>query len=543
MPHGGVNNNTQYNYGAQNAYGGQQGGYGSAAGGDLKASAKPKKFAVIDGVMKRNPAYDAYMAQQNGGQQAGNQVVNNQLALPVVANMAEHAAFSEASAVTTGQERPLAESTNATIEMMQEPEIAMEVGLASDELVEELGEVFAKHEVPMGLMNKLYMLSEFDKLEFIIDDSGSMNSPTGAVDRNGRELLNDVGAKQTRWDEAKGRLKELVEILAYVPKNDVSVVFFNRRNTVNLSRQGSETPEQYISRANLDIDRAFNAEKPMYRTPALRVLQKSIDQGRGKSVSRYFFCDGQPDGGAHEVDQIKGLIKNRQNPERNPITFMSCSEIDDDVEWMKELEEVASYAAEYDDYESEAKEVLGDQGQALPFTRGFYLVSQLVAAFNPDDLDAMDESVPFTKNTLDNLLGYKTNRKEYEQYFAGFEKAQSEKRPGNQMDRVKKNMNWAPHFHDFLSATVAKQIPAVQQFQQQLHAADGNNSGGNGFGNSGYGNSAGNGYGSNNYGSTGSYGQGGYGQGGYGNGNNYNNGANQNNGRRRGLGGLLGRRV
>jgi hypothetical protein len=29
---------------------------------------------------------------------------------------------------------------------------------------------------------------------------------------------------------------------------------------------------------------------------------------------------------------------------------------------------------------------------------GFYLVCTLVAALNPTDLDALDESVPFTKN-------------------------------------------------------------------------------------------------------------------------------------------------
>ena len=43
---------------------------------------------------------------------------------------------------------------------------------------------------------------------------------------------------------------------------------------------------------------------------------------------------------------------------------------------------------------------------------------------NPDDLDAMDECIPFTKFTLDNLLGYESNADSYRHYFEGFRQAQ-----------------------------------------------------------------------------------------------------------------------
>lgn len=42
----------------------------------------------------------------------------------------------------------------ATIEMMQEPEISLEAGMQPDEMVDELGAILGKYEVPMGLMNK-----------------------------------------------------------------------------------------------------------------------------------------------------------------------------------------------------------------------------------------------------------------------------------------------------------------------------------------------------------------------------------------------------
>lgn len=68
---------------------------------------------------------------------------------------------------------------------------------------------------------------------------------------------------------------------------------------------------------------------------------------------------------------------------RLAIEFFVFTEKDEDVEWMKELEEVAPYASEYDDYVTEKGEVLRDQGDAMPFTKGFYMIGQLVLSFNP----------------------------------------------------------------------------------------------------------------------------------------------------------------
>jgi hypothetical protein len=58
-----------------------------------------------------------------------------------------------------------------------------------------------------------------------------------------------------------------------------------------------------------------------------------------------------------------------------------------------------------------------DQGSAFPYTKGLWLLSNLVASISPDDLDALDESVPFSKYTLDNLLGRTHFPEEYRYYF------------------------------------------------------------------------------------------------------------------------------
>ncbi len=70
-----------------------------------------------------------------------------------------------------------------------------------------------------------------------------------------------------------------------------------------------------------------------------------------------------------------------------------------------------------DDYNDELNEVAGDQGVAFPFSRGLWLICHLVSAINPDDLDAIDESVPFTKHTLDMLFGRIHSAEEYRYYF------------------------------------------------------------------------------------------------------------------------------
>ena len=128
-----------------------------------------------------------------------------------------------------------------------------------------------------------------------------------------------------------------------------------------------------------------------------------------------------------------------------------------------------------DDFKDEANEVYKDQGAALPFTKGFHLICQLVSAMCPDDLDAMDESIPFTKFTLDNLLGVVHNDESYQHYFQCYVQAQRE-RVVDRNDRtgqIKKNVRW--NYGAFRSATgPAKTIPQVQEFRRCLAAAEAN---------------------------------------------------------------------
>mmetsp|Transcript_24010 Transcript_24010/g.24282 ORF Transcript_24010/g.24282 Transcript_24010/m.24282 type:complete len:102 (-) Transcript_24010:494-799(-) len=95
---------------------------------------------------------------------------------------------------------------------------------------------------------------------------------------------------------------------------------------------------------------------------------------------------------------------------------------------------------------------------------------------NPDDLYAMDESTPFTKFTLDNLLGYVSNEESYKHYFTKFQEAQKKRtvsideRTGQQKktDLLKKNTQW--NINEFRSTQgPAKLIQEVQSFKQAMY--------------------------------------------------------------------------
>jgi len=177
----------------------------------------------------------------------------------------------------------------------------------------------------------------------------------------------------------------MIEILAYVPFNQISIVFLNRPATVTLSRNARD-PKSFLAAANDQIDGLF-ATSPSGSTPAYEKIQTSLAMGQGKQVARYFFGDGIPNGGAAATKKIVEILKARTNPQGNPITFLSCTNEDAAVEWMKEAEEVVSFCSESDDFQDEAQEVTRDQGAAFPYTYGFYLICALVGAMNPDDLD------------------------------------------------------------------------------------------------------------------------------------------------------------
>ena len=363
-----------------------------------------KKYIFENGVMKLNPEY----SKQNGVVPIPTQ---NQ-SLAIVSSMDDIGAANDAQSSAVGTSMQLAPSTISSLDIIQDEDYSsqFQVGTDGSELLEGLTNYFIEYEIPVGLLNKLMAL-QFYNLSFLIDDSGSMRAPTDSMMneatvyllRNG--VTADPRQPMTRWQEAENRLHVMMDIVAFIPTKQITISFFNAPNIITLPREGGVTPEAFKAAAHEQIIHAFSTIDVRYKTPTRRILTRSFEQAASQSnpTMHYLFTDGVPTDTS--ISELAALLCNRVNPQANPVTLISCTNEDCEAEWMKEVEERAPYCAELDDYHDEKEEVIADQGIAFPFTKGYWIISQLVAAINPDDLDAIDENLPFTKATLDNLLG------------------------------------------------------------------------------------------------------------------------------------------
>ena len=402
------------------------------------SASAPPKYALENNIRHLNEDYVHFMQRQN---KTASTALEPKKALPIVCSQQQLQQYEnlQRGSLAISSEIPgrLSETLNTW---------SSQVGLSPEGLWESIDVLCMDYDIPIGLINKLEVLQTFDRLEFIVDDSSSMRL-------------------HNRWAEVEERLKTLIKIMAYVPIPPVIISFLNRPEKVLLERDPREDPNVFVERAHTLLSDIFRT-LPRGNTPILSVLNRSFMSGAGCKIARYLFCDGEPDDGIRAKRDITRMLVERLNPKENPVTLLSCTDRPQDVVWMCEVEEKAPFCAEYDDFVREREEVHNDQGSVFPFTRGVYLICELVGAMNPDDLDALDESIPLTKQALDNLLGVASSTEEYEQYFLGFMAALQLRPVENDLDLVKRQQSWI--FDDFFRARSATDIEAVRRFRSDM---------------------------------------------------------------------------
>jgi hypothetical protein len=293
-----------------------------------------------------------------------------------------------------------------------------------DACLERLTNIFARFEVPIGMLTKLMQLSEY-AINIVIDDSGSMSSPTDSCVRDvDSEYMREFFAshqrasasKLTRFEEEEDRLHLMIEILAYVPTGPIRVSCMNRHAAFLLERVSGEPPESFAARGHQYVREMFGVSLPAGGTPTKMVMEREFHLSWGRRTAHYLFTDGVP---SDCTTQLLGqILSNRADPENHPLTFVSCTNVDAEAEWMKEIEERGPFMAEVDDYRAELAEVRAKQGPAFPYTRGMWLMCLLVGAINPYDLDALDDAMPLTKFTFDQVMGRVLSQEEYAHYWA-----------------------------------------------------------------------------------------------------------------------------
>lgn len=365
------------------------------------------KYKFVNGIMRLNPEFSSQTKTQST-------VAKPNEALAIVS--------STDDVMNVGENYPnrpvqLSESTTASMEIMQDPGFMQSVGHSSGNLLDDVTRVFAKYEIPIGLINKLFGLTD-SELYFIIDDSGSMMGTSDVLAKDSSawmkpKLKNSAGF-MNRWQECEDRLHILAEVLSYVPVKTIKFTFLNKSGEISFNRTEGQSPKQYEEYFHKQIDSMFSNFSGG-GTPLYTKLKAALSGVGSTRRMIYVLTDGQPNDA--EISTVSQLIENRKNPEHTPISLLSCSDNNSETDWMKEVEERAQFCSELDDFVSERNEVEHDQGPVFPFSRGFWLLCMLVAAMNPNDLDALDESRPFTKGTLGNLLGRVLSQEEYSEYW------------------------------------------------------------------------------------------------------------------------------
>lgn len=322
--------------------------------------------------------------------------------------------------------------TQAIIDKMQLPSY-LDRFEAKDEIsgkdfIDALGKFMEDNQIPPGMLNILNeKVQEYDYW-FVIDDSGSMNLSSGlekstaCKEMDGQWHPRNINQTwMSRWEEVQNRLHLMAELLSCLPGKKITFSFMNRNDRITLENK-ENTPEECKKKLHDKINEIFIKE-PEGQTPTYKTLEKALDSCKDHPTHICVFTDGVPASldipdQAEHIQCVKDLVIARSNPEQFPVTFMSCTNNDDDVEWLKGLDGDAQFCAELDDYLSELKEILEKQGKGFKlFSHGFYIMCCLAAALDKTRLDALDETKPFTRKTMNELRGVPYTVKEYLKYF------------------------------------------------------------------------------------------------------------------------------
>lgn len=381
------------------------------------------KFITINGVLKLNPNYrpkPAAVPSSSSGDielQQPSTVLNKQ-ALAIISNPDE---VADSSIRIT---KPVA----GVISYVQDPKyaasFASDVPMDGNFMLDDIGALFTRLEIPLGLAGHLMGLKDF-VMHFKIDDSGSMASTSNLISSDlskytRQRVFSQSVVYVTRWIEVEDRLHLLMDLLAYVPIHQLVLTFLNNRFVYNTSHLG-KTPEQFRIELHSQLTFMFTQYRPGGSTPLFQNLQHMFTDAlrSGLPTMHYILTDGVPDGGAQAIRQIENLLLNGRgtNIHLNPVTFLSCSNNARDIEWMHESEEIAPFVASLHDFRDEQLEVYNDQGPMFPYSRGLWLLANLAAARDPNGLDAMDMHVPLSKGVMDALLGRVHSIEEYRTYF------------------------------------------------------------------------------------------------------------------------------
>lgn len=222
-----------------------------------------------------------------------------------------------------------------------------------------INNLFQKYEISSLFREKLENLQDF-KIVFIVDDSGSMNAP-----------IDDGGPHSTRWAELKDVVKTAIDIGSIYGSLDID--FLNRNGVMNIN--------------SYDQVQHYFHEDPNGRTPLTTALNSVLNryQTLETKILIVIATDGVPD----DLDSFKRSLLNK-NHSKFYISFLACSDNEEDIGYLNELDNTIPNIDTLDDYLSEKKEVKRAQGNNFKYTYADHIARLLLGPICPE-LDKLDE--------------------------------------------------------------------------------------------------------------------------------------------------------
>ena len=254
------------------------------------------------------------------------------------------------------------------------------------------------------LAYRLAALKNYE-LNFIIDNSASMDTPDGMVHP-------DVSVKMTRLEEACYRLSNIADLLAHIPVMGIKIQSFSQVfPPIDIQRAPAEIASQMKGYLNTILTSPRLNSTPLY--PAMsESIKETANSPQSPPRIIYVFNDGEPNVGGSK-DNVCDLLRYRV-AERNPVCLVACTDSDSAVGWMNKADEEPSVHV-VDDFQSEMKEVKMHQGSTFPFTEGFYLMSTLLGPIDPL-FDKADENHIYDHTDYQEICGRNISTAEYEKY-------------------------------------------------------------------------------------------------------------------------------
>lgn len=230
-------------------------------------------------------------------------------------------------------------------------------------------ELCARYAISPHFESALWALNEYHII-FVCDDSGSMNS---------RAQSNSSDSK-TRWQELKEVVGEVFDISLIFDPVGMDVYFLNRQSWLNVRQRDA-------------IDGMFLAA-PSGGTPLISKLREinNIYSSGNQSTNRKLVIiatDGEPSDDRAPYTEFKGLL-GRMVANNMRIGFLACTDQDNHVAYLNEIDRLYTEIDVSDDYWTERRQIQRVQGKRFPFTYGDYVVKALAGPID-NRLDTLDE--------------------------------------------------------------------------------------------------------------------------------------------------------